>query len=261
MVYTLLFGQLVTGRGRAERCRSGRSGRFRKPLWGSNPTGGSNPSLSASFPAERSKFMWLGALFLIWTGLRVSTFCAICARKEPGIPRILPVLPRRAIQTPDTQNPQPACYAHDAANRVTSIRNCLFDGSPLCCFEYEYDVASRITSITRENGDIIYYGYDDADRLTSEMWKAPDLSTIYAFEWDYDVVGNRVWESRDGVETYHEYNAAKEPAESSMMSPEHTEHTILMQGATNFCDANPNVNLQNDTAAMRVNDNCGGRTP
>ena len=105
------------------------------------------------------------------------------------------------------------CYAYfeyDAANRVTSIKNCKADASPLCYFIYDYDAASRITLIQRENGDTIYYGYDDADRLISEAWKDAGGASIYAFSWDYDAVGNRTWESRDGVETYYEYNAANE---------------------------------------------------
>ena len=51
-------------------------------------------------------------------------------------------------------------FDYDAGNRVTSIRNCLSDGSPLAYFIYDYDAGSRITSIQRENGDTIHYGYD-----------------------------------------------------------------------------------------------------
>ena len=36
------------------------------------------------------------------------------------------------------------------------------------------------------------------------------MATIYAFEWDYDGVGNRLYQKRDGAETYYAYNAANE---------------------------------------------------
>jgi len=45
-----------------------------------------------------------------------------------------------------------------------------------------YDAASRITSIIRENDDIIYYGYD--------------------------AVGNRTWQNRKDDESYYEHHAA-----------------------------------------------------
>ena len=53
----------------------------------------------------------------------------------------------------------------DPAGRVTAILNCKPDGTPLCYFEYDYDAASRITSIRREAGIVVYYSYDNADRL------------------------------------------------------------------------------------------------
>ena len=101
-----------------------------------------------------------------------------------------------------------AYFGYDAAGRTTSIKNCLADGSPLCYFSYEYDAASRITSIIRENDDIIYYGYDAADRLTAETWKDSGDSTIYAFAWDYDAVGNRTWQNRNSAQSYYEHDAA-----------------------------------------------------
>ena len=51
---------------------------------------------------------------------------------------------------------------YDAVGRVTRdvLGNGCFTyfayGAPLCYFEYEYDAASRITLIRRENGDMIY---------------------------------------------------------------------------------------------------------
>ena len=105
------------------------------------------------------------------------------------------------------------CYTYweyDPANRVTSIKNCKPDGSPLAYFIYEYDAASRITAISRENGNVIYYGYDDADRLTSETWRDASMQAVYAFEWDYDAVGNRTYQNRNGAESYYSYDAANQ---------------------------------------------------
>ena len=75
---------------------------------------------------------------------------------------------------------------------------------------HTYDAAGRITKVQREDGNVIYYGYDNADRLTSEDWYDSGMSQLYAFAWDYDSVGNRTYQSRDGAETYYDYNAANE---------------------------------------------------
>ena len=66
---------------------------------------------------------------------------------------------------------------------------------------------NRITSIRRENGNMIYYGYDAVDRLTSEDWYDAGMAPLYGFQWGYDPVGNRTYENRDGTETYYTYDA------------------------------------------------------
>ena len=47
-------------------------------------------------------------------------------------------------------------FAYDAVGRRTQLLNCFPDGSPLVYFEYGYDAGSRITSIRRESGNVIY---------------------------------------------------------------------------------------------------------
>jgi RHS repeat-associated protein len=101
-------------------------------------------------------------------------------------------------------------YAYDAAGRATQLLNCLPDGSPLAYFEYAYDGAGRLVRCLREGGNLIYYGYDEADRLTGEHWYDSSMTALYAFQWGYDAVGNRMYEYRDGQETYYEYDAANQ---------------------------------------------------
>jgi len=111
----------------------------------------------------------------------------------------------------------PAPFSGDAANRVTAIKNCLADASPLAYFTYDYDNSGRITSIIRENDDIIYDTYDNADRLTAEHWYDSVMSSTYAFAWDYDAVGNRTYESYNGDQTYYEHDAANELTQSHLL--------------------------------------------
>ncbi len=68
----------------------------------------------------------------------------------------------------------------------------------------------RISSVRREDGDVIYYAYDEADRLTGEQWYDEQMTPLYAFQWDYDAAGNRTYESRDGQETYYTYDAGNQ---------------------------------------------------
>jgi len=86
-------------------------------------------------------------------------------------------------------------YTYDAAGRVETLRNALASGAPTCYFTYDYDAASRVASISREDGTVVYYAYDAADRLLEEQWKQ-GASSVYAFAWDYDAVGNRTRASR-----------------------------------------------------------------
>jgi RHS repeat-associated protein len=101
-------------------------------------------------------------------------------------------------------------FAHDEARRLSQLLNCFPDGRPLVYFEYGYDAGSRITSVRREDGNVIYYGYDVVNRLTSEEWYDSGMNQLYAFQWDYDPAGNRTYEKRGDVEAYYTYDAASE---------------------------------------------------
>jgi len=67
----------------------------------------------------------------------------------------------------------------DAVNPLTVLDHRRSDGSGLCYFGYDYDAASKITSVRREEGMSVYYGYDDADRLTAERWYNGAGQSIY----------------------------------------------------------------------------------
>ena len=80
-------------------------------------------------------------------------------------------------------------FAYDAANRIAGIYHCQPDGAPLAYFEYNYDAASRITSIGLSGAArYVYYTYDDADRLIGE--RTPHDT----WTWQYDAIGNRTHE-------------------------------------------------------------------
>ena len=96
---------------------------------------------------------------------------------------------------------------YDAANKLSSLYNCLANGAPLAYFDYQYDEASRITGCRREDGTQIYYQYDPASRLTGETWYEPAaMQPIYSFAWDYDLAGNRIHQNYNDQQTYYFYN-------------------------------------------------------
>ncbi|GEM_PF-3259889 len=59
------------------------------------------------------------------------------------------------------------------------IGNCI-TRPPTCCFTYDYDAASRVSSISREGGTVVYFAYDAADRLTRAT-TAQGHATYFAY--------------------------------------------------------------------------------
>ena len=103
-------------------------------------------------------------------------------------------------------------YAGTSADGLSFLDQRLPDGSGLCYFGYDWDAASRISSVVREDGINIYYSYDNADRLTEEKWYNSGGQSTYGFAWDHDGMGNRLSEAieHEGETTYYSYNAANE---------------------------------------------------
>jgi len=91
-------------------------------------------------------------------------------------------------------------FEYDDLDRVTLMVNYAPDGmTVLSSFEYEYDLASRRTRITREDGTYTKFDYNHAGWLTLEA-RYDDSGTpqdenddelIWQDELSYDLVGNR----------------------------------------------------------------------
>jgi len=77
-------------------------------------------------------------------------------------------------------------YSYDAAGHITSIVNYNESGGVQSRFEYEYDAAERVISMSTIDGDW-FYGYDAAGRLTEVTY--PDG---HSQSFTYDAAGNRM---------------------------------------------------------------------
>lgn len=80
-------------------------------------------------------------------------------------------------------------YAYDAVNRLTDLDHLDPSGSTFAFFDYQYDVASRITHIKDVHG-ITGYSYDRRSQLTGADRDAADLRVDESYS--YDANGNRL---------------------------------------------------------------------
>lgn len=94
-------------------------------------------------------------------------------------------------------------YQFDILNRLTKVTNYGKNHSVLSSFAYELNRAGIRTSVTEYEGSKVAYGYDKLNRLVSETRTG---SHPYSIVYSYDAVGNRLTQTRDGVETVYSYN-------------------------------------------------------
>jgi len=85
-----------------------------------------------------------------------------------------------------------ASYEYDVLDRITQLAWRDASNSVLRSFDYTYDNAGMITSITREGGERIDYAYDGLDRLVGETHLSPSDSVLSEEAYTYDAVGNRL---------------------------------------------------------------------
>ncbi len=97
-------------------------------------------------------------------------------------------------------------YSYDSLNRLTTLKT--YDGTGALVEQYDYtlDPTGRRTAIAELDGRSTAYGYDDLYRLTSEVI-TDSVNGNYSASYQYDGVGNRIYETVDGVQTQYSYDA------------------------------------------------------
>jgi YD repeat-containing protein len=135
------------------------------------------------------------------------------------------------VLTIDLENGTSTEMAYDATyGRLTSLSNFEADGSTvMTSFAYVYDLDDYVTSVARENGDVISYAYDGVGRLTDEWRVTSGSTTVYHNQFEYDAVGNRTeWVQTDSVEdstTYsYQYNTLNQVIQCTWTDPEYSDN-------------------------------------
>ncbi len=72
-------------------------------------------------------------------------------------------------------------------------------------FTYTLDNTGRRTAIIEDSGRTTHYNYDDLYRLTSEII-TDTTNGNYNATYEYDKVGNRTYETKNGVQTQYTYD-------------------------------------------------------
>jgi len=96
-------------------------------------------------------------------------------------------------------------YAYDDLNRLINLKTYGGTGALIEQYTYTLDPTGRRTAITELDGRSTTYGYDDLYRLTSETI-TDATNGNYSATYQYDDVGNRVYETVDGVQTQSSYD-------------------------------------------------------
>lgn len=96
-------------------------------------------------------------------------------------------------------------YDYNSVNQLTvlSIRNA--EGVVINSYTYELDDTGRRESITENDGRYTDYSYDDLYRLTGEIIDDAEAGNHTA-SYQYDWVGNRTYETVNGVQTQYQYD-------------------------------------------------------
>ena len=103
-------------------------------------------------------------------------------------------------------------YIYNDVNQLENLITTNANGDVLSSYSYELDDTGRRESITEiraeQAGRYTDYSYDNLYRLTDEVIKASiDATAVsYAANYQYDWVGNRTYETVDGVSTAYGYD-------------------------------------------------------
>ncbi|WP_165840151.1 Ig-like domain-containing protein [Motiliproteus coralliicola] len=96
-------------------------------------------------------------------------------------------------------------YVYDNLNRLEQISHYGPGGALLSRFSYNLDATGRRTGILEANGRDSQYSYDQLYRLVSEQITDP-VNGDYNATYQYDKVGNRDYQTIDGVSTSYVYD-------------------------------------------------------
>lgn len=96
-------------------------------------------------------------------------------------------------------------YGYDSLNRLTSVLHTDSAGIELASFTYTLENTGRRIQITEGNGRTTDYSYDDLYRLTDEII-SDTINGAYSANYEYDAVGNRLYDTVDGIQTSYHYD-------------------------------------------------------
>ena len=96
-------------------------------------------------------------------------------------------------------------YQYNAVNQLEVLTTRNSANEIISQYTYGLDNTGRRETITEQNGRFTQYGYDDLYRLTSE--NITDATNgDYSASYQYDWVGNRVYETVNGIDTAYQYD-------------------------------------------------------
>ncbi len=93
-------------------------------------------------------------------------------------------------------------YVYDSLNRLTSLTHKNSIDVVLHSFTYTLDATGKRTKIVEQSGRTTDYTYDNLNRLLTEAI-TDATNGNYSASYTYDKVGNRTYETKDGVQTQY----------------------------------------------------------
>ena len=96
-------------------------------------------------------------------------------------------------------------YSYNTVNQLVNITTQNAQGDVIGGYTYSLDNTGRRTAIVEEEGRTTNYTFDDLYRLTAESI-TDAVNGDYNASYQYDLVGNRTYETVDGVQTAYTYN-------------------------------------------------------
>ncbi len=100
-----------------------------------------------------------------------------------------------------------ADYDYNSINQLTTIttRDSTNGNAVVSSYSYGLKPSGRRESITEHTGRVTTYSYDDLYRLKTEVI-SDAVNGDYSASYTYDFVGNRTYETVDGVQTQYSYD-------------------------------------------------------
>ncbi|AJQ96673.1 choice-of-anchor A family protein [Gynuella sunshinyii] len=108
-------------------------------------------------------------------------------------------------------------YNYDSLNRLTELKTYNGNGTLVEQYSYTLDKTGRRIKIEELDGRSTEYSYDTLYRLTGETI-TDAINGDYTATYQYDKVGNRTYETVDGVQTAYTYDANDRLTESGGIS-------------------------------------------